>query len=90
MERVKQIQANKEFGNLYFWRFYLADKEIDFTEEKDSKPPALEFKWSSKASGNLRLPKNFLATYGGEIEGVGKTKNHPKNTNKLAYQNKSK
>lgn len=63
-ERIKQMQANREFGNLYFWRSYLPNKEIDFIEERDGKLFAYEFKWNPKASGNARLPKNFLEAYG--------------------------
>lgn len=70
MERIKQIQANREGGNLYFWRSYLPDKEIDFIEERDGKLFTYEFKWNPKASGNARLPKNFLESYGsGQNEG---------------------
>lgn len=70
MERVKQIQSKKEGGNLYFWRSYLPDKEIDFIEERNGKLFAFEFKWNPKASGNARLPKNFFESYGsGENEG---------------------
>lgn len=70
IERIKQIQANRLGGNLYFWRTYLPDKEIDFVEERGGRLLAYEFKWNPKASGNARLPKNFLEMYGsGENEG---------------------
>ena len=75
IERVKQIQANKEYGNLYFWRSYTPDKEIDFVEERDGMLHAFEFKWSSKASRNERLPKNFLENYGGVVDENGTPKN---------------
>jgi uncharacterized protein len=75
LERLKQIQANREHGNLYFWRSYLPDKEIDFIEERDGKLYTYEFKWNPKASGNARLPKNFLESYGGGLDENGNSKN---------------
>jgi uncharacterized protein len=75
IERIKQIQANKEYGNLYFWRSYLPDKEIDFIEERDGMLHAYEFKWNKKASSNAKLPKNFMENYGGGVDESGNLKN---------------
>lgn len=75
LERKKQIQANSEYGNSYFWRTYNPDKEIDYIEERDGSLHTIEFKWNPKASGNARLPKNFLDSYGQGIDDDGKSKN---------------
>jgi uncharacterized protein len=70
-ERMRTLQANNQRANLYFWRSKIPDKEIDFIEEKDGKLFTYEFKWNPKASGNARLPKIFLETYGGTLNQVG-------------------
>jgi uncharacterized protein len=64
VEKMKQLQANREFGNLYFWRSYQPNKEIDLIEEVDGKLNTFEFKWNPKASSNAKLPINFLEYYG--------------------------
>ncbi len=63
IEKMKQMQVQREYGNLYFWRTYAPDKEIDLIIEKDGQLFIYEFKWNPKASGNARLPKNFFEAY---------------------------
>jgi uncharacterized protein len=70
-ERIKTLQANNQRANLYFWRSTIPNKEIDFVEERDGKLQTYEFKWNPKASGNARLPKVFLETYGGILNKDG-------------------
>lgn len=64
MERIKQIQGSRIGENLYFWRSYLPDKEIDLIEERNGKLLGYEFKWSKKASEKAQIPKNFMEYYG--------------------------
>lgn len=72
VERIKKLRPTAlQLFNLKFWRHYLPDKEIDFIEEKDGKIFTYEFKWNPKASGNARLPINFLQTYGGKLDDAG-------------------
>jgi predicted AAA+ superfamily ATPase len=75
VEKIKQNQALKKYGNMYFWRTYLPDKEIDLVIEKDGKLFAYEFKWNPKASGNARLPQNFLEAYSQGLDEKGNSKN---------------
>jgi uncharacterized protein len=69
-ERIKKNQADGVHPNMYFWRHTDTMKEIDLIEERDGKLYAFEFKYNPKASGNARLPLNFLEAYGvGQNEG---------------------
>ncbi len=62
VERIKFIQNNRSFRNLYFWRTY-DQKEIDLVEEYSGKLAAWEMKW--RVSKKNKAPKEFLDTYPG-------------------------
>jgi len=59
-ERMKYLEYNQEYVNLYFWRTY-DGAEIDLIEEKDGSYKAWEFKWSQRKSA--KLPAGFSDTY---------------------------
>lgn len=59
-ERIKFLNYNEFYGNVYFWRTF-RQQEIDFVEEKDGMFSAYEFKLSPKKKG--RFSKTFTENY---------------------------
>ena len=59
LERIKRIQDEKWYRNLYFWK-NTRDKEIDFLEEYNGQLYGYEFKWGA---GNYRIPHEFSDEY---------------------------
>lgn len=59
-ERIKTIDYNERFVNMWFWRTQ-AGAEIDYLEEKNGKLSAFEFKWNPKAK--VKQPRSFLEAY---------------------------
>jgi predicted AAA+ superfamily ATPase len=60
MEKIKTMNYNNEFGNIYFWRTY-KQQEVDFVIEKNGKLIPYEIKW-----GNQKISKGsyeFEKTY---------------------------
>ena len=68
-ERIKYLQNNRIFANIYFWRTKQG-QEIDFVEERDGKIFATEIKYSSKKSS--KIPNYFKETYSPEFQIVNK------------------
>ncbi len=68
-ERIKYLQNNRIFTNIYFWRTKQG-QEIDFVEERDGKIFATEIKYSSKKDS--KIPRYFKETYSPEFQIVNK------------------
>ena len=60
VERMKKMEYNRAYPNMYFWRTY-SGAEVDYVEEKDGFVTGYEFKWQSKSS---RAPTSWTETYG--------------------------
>jgi predicted AAA+ superfamily ATPase len=54
-ERIKRNAYNGSYAQLYFWRTYTTQQEIDLIEEEDGALNTFEFKWKSK---NKAVPPN--------------------------------
>jgi predicted AAA+ superfamily ATPase len=61
IERIKKIQEDGLYRNIYFWRT-TDKKEIDYIEEYDGALYGYEFKWGIH---NFKIPKQFLDGYPG-------------------------
>lgn len=59
-ERIKFLDYNQFYGNLYFWRTF-RQQEIDFIEEKDGMYSAYEFKLNPRKK--TRFSKTFTEAY---------------------------
>ena len=59
-ERIKSIEYNDIWTNIWFWRTN-QQKEIDLIEESDGKLSAYEFKWNPKSK--YKEPAQFLEAY---------------------------
>lgn len=62
-ERLKFLEYNQIFANLYFWRTY-DQKEIDLVEERDGKLFAYEFKYRKLG---VKCPPAWAAAYPGSV-----------------------
>lgn len=60
VERLKQLEYNRQNHNLWFWRTVL-QKEIDLIEEFDGQIKAAEFKWNRRKS--VKAPIAFANAY---------------------------
>lgn len=60
VERLKQLEYNRQNHNLWFWRTVL-QKEIDLIEEFDGQIKAVEFKWNPRKS--VKAPIAFANAY---------------------------
>lgn len=60
VERLKQLEYNRQNHNLWFWRTVL-QKEIDLIEEFDGQIKAAEFKWNPRKS--VKAPIAFANAY---------------------------
>lgn len=54
IERMKKLNYQALYSNVYFWRTY-DGKEIDLVEERDGKLSGYEFKWSGKKTKPVKL-----------------------------------
>lgn len=59
-ERVKHLNYQQHYPNVYFWRTK-DQQEIDWIEEENLTLSAFEFKW--KNNGKVKLPKKFMEAY---------------------------
>ena len=59
-ERVKYLNYNGLWANIWFWRT-VEQKEIDYIEEADGQLSAYEFKWKNNAK--VKAPKQFVENY---------------------------
>ena len=59
VERLKFLQDNNLYRNIYFWRTQ-NKKEIDYVEEYDGRLYGYELKWGQ---GKYKVPENFLSEY---------------------------
>jgi predicted AAA+ superfamily ATPase len=59
-ERMKKINNDQLWGNVWFWRTQ-QQKEIDFIEERNEQLSAYEIKWNPAA--NVKLPSQFMDAY---------------------------
>lgn len=59
VERLKFLQHNNLYRNVYFWRTQ-NKKEIDYVEEYDGRLYGYELKWGQ---AKYKLPENFLSEY---------------------------
>ncbi|MCF6185698.1 MAG: ATP-binding protein [Bacteroidales bacterium] len=59
-ERIKFINYNNYYSNIYFWRT-TRQQEIDYIEERDGILHAFEIKWNEKK--NVKFSKTFLNAY---------------------------
>lgn len=64
-ERLKYIEYQQLYGNIYFWRTY-NKQELDLVEERDGKLFGYEFKWAKKSVAAPTQWSNLYpdATYG--------------------------
>lgn len=62
IERIKWLNINQPFTNLYFWRTY-DGAEIDLVEESNSQFKIFEFKWNKKKR-KQKIPLSFTNAYG--------------------------
>ncbi len=58
-ERIKQLEYNRSYANLYFWRTY-DGQEIDLVEERNGRISAFEMKWSA---GKVKVPAAWQKSY---------------------------
>ena len=59
-ERMKYLEYNEIWANIYFWRTK-QQQEIDYLEESDGKILACEIKWNSQVK--VKQPKTFRNAY---------------------------
>ena len=59
-ERVKYLNYNGVWANIWFWRT-VEQNEIDYLEEADGQLSAYEFKWNPNTK--VKIPKKFAETY---------------------------
>lgn len=62
-ERLKVLEYNQMYSNLYFWRTY-DKKEIDLIEERDGTLYAFEFKYRHAKE---KIPATWSAAYPGSV-----------------------
>lgn len=62
-ERLKVLEYNRMYSNLYFWRTY-DKREIDLIEERDGILYAFEFKYRQSKE---KIPSTWSAAYPGSI-----------------------
>jgi len=60
-ERLKMLAYYQQPASSYFWRT-VEKQEIDYVEDANGQIMAYEFKW--KQTGNVKIPKSFIETYG--------------------------
>jgi len=61
VERIKWLNINHPYTNIYFWRTYNG-AEIDLVEESDNHFKAFEFKWNKK-NRKQKVPESFAKAY---------------------------
>lgn len=59
-ERIKWLNINDPYTNIYFWRTY-DGAEIDLVEESNSRFRIFEFKWNKRRK--KKIPESFSKTY---------------------------
>lgn len=59
-ERKKELEYNRIFTNVYFWRTK-KQQEIDYVEERNGEFYAYEFKWNPKVKA--KFPESFIKKY---------------------------
>jgi len=62
VERIKWLNINYPYTNIYFWRTY-DGAEIDLVEESNNQFRIFEFKWGRKKR-KQKVPESFSKTYG--------------------------
>lgn len=62
IERIKWLNINQPYTNIYFWRTY-DGAEIDLVEESNNQFKIFEFKWN-KNKRKQKIPLSFAKTYG--------------------------
>ncbi len=63
-ERIKKLQYDGIWANVYFWRT-TTQVEIDFIEESEGRFSAYEFKWNPQKVKRLNPPEKFMSSYPG-------------------------